>query len=430
MLLPLITFAYFALSPLQQPKSLYEQVIANPDPNNGFDDYIRAADVLNDGYADVYFRWRPGAYDRLKQIANDSKQPLTEAAFEHLKIQKQLDDIGYLGVQRAMQTRYARALDFLRQGNQKRVWDPRKPSYDLAQPEGSAMRALVELCEAAAYADFAKGDSRSGTGDMLAGLTLTTNIEPNSLMDYMMGTAWEQMIMDRFSRFLAYLSEPDTRQVIQFVDAQMAKPTPYASALKAYHDVLMASMDKVVGPSSTDPTYQTPTEKFATAMTPQQRQQAVSGVADGIERRYRDVIRLLDGPESQWCPQPQEPYHEDAPVRNMDDYVLSKTLEFATLTRLSIPLRHREQLRLLGLQSRIINFRWHNNRLPASLSEAAPKALTVDPVNDGEFAYEPHPDGTYRLYSRGSAGTGPIEVRYISPKTRGDDQVPPPQGGR
>lgn len=430
MLLPLITFTFFALSSLQQPKSLYEQVIANPNPNNGFDDYIRAADVLNDGHADLFYRWTPGAYDRVKQIVDDSKQPPSDAVLQHLQMEKQLDDIGYLGVQQAMQNRYARALDLLRQGNQKRVWDPRKPSYVDVRPEGSALRAIVELCEAAAYADYAKGDSRSGTGDMLAGLTLTTNIEPNSMMDYMMGVAWEQMIMDRFSRFLASLSEADTLQIIQFVDAQLAKPTPYGSALKSYHDLLMVSMDQVVGPSSTDPTYQTPAEKFAAAMTPQQRQQAATEVADGIDRQYRDVMRLLDGPESQWCPQRQDPFNPDVPVRNVDDYVLNKVTEFASVARLANVLRHREQMRLLGLQARIINFRWHNNRLPASLSEAVPKALVIDPINNAEFAYEPHPDGTYRLYSKGNAATGPVEVRYISPNTRGDDQAPPPQAGR
>ncbi|HVT14214.1 MAG TPA: hypothetical protein VHE55_18270 [Fimbriimonadaceae bacterium] len=421
--MPLIALAIAAGAPAQQPKSLYDQVVMRPDPSNGFDDYIRAADAINDGYARVYMTWRPGDYDRLLKLAGNSTDAATT---ERLRLAKELDEGGYLGVQAAMAKRYGRALDLLRQGNQKRVWDPRSLGYRTPLPEVPVLYALVALCCSAAYTDYAKGDPKAGTRDLLDGLSFASNLEPNSMIDLEKGMAWEPILMNRFAGSLGNISEADSRQVVAFVDDQMQRPLAYASALKRQRDLVVSSINDIVTPGLKHREYETPSEAFTWTMTAEQRNQAAAAIVDGVNRRYSDIMQMLDGPESTWNSMRMEVPDPDDPVSDVDTFVRRYVEGFGVPGSMSLIQRERTSMRLLGLNARIINFRWHNNRLPNTLAEAVPKDRIRDPISDQDFVYEPNPDGTYRLYSKGNAATGIIELRYRPSGSGGNDQVPPP----
>ncbi|HWA82554.1 MAG TPA: hypothetical protein VG820_03910 [Fimbriimonadaceae bacterium] len=419
----MLSFAVAASAPAPAPqaKSLYDQVISNPDPNNGFEDYIRAADLVNDGFARSYYAWQPGTYDRL--AANESGMSALDR--ERLRLAKELDQVGYLGVQTAMETRYASALDFVRTGNQKRVWDPRKATFSMSLPETTVLRNLIELCNAAAYADYAKGNSKLGTRDLLDGLMLAENLEPLSMIDFHMGLAWEMLLMNRFANCLTSLSEGDAREVVAFVDRQIANPPAFLSALKLQRDVTIASIDEVVGPrpETKDPT---PSEEFSKRMTPSERQQAKIAIVDGANRRYSELVQLLSGPESQWYTQAGDQPDLYAPVQSVDDFVRYEVGMFGASGSLATLVRERAQMRLLGLHARVIDYRWRHNALPRTLKDVASPAQIKDPISDEDFAYEPNADGTYRLYSKGNKQTGTIELRYKWSRNGGNGQVPPP----
>ena len=47
--------AIVLLMPLcQKPASLYDSLVVTPNPRNGYQDYLKAADIVNDGLADLY----------------------------------------------------------------------------------------------------------------------------------------------------------------------------------------------------------------------------------------------------------------------------------------------------------------------------------------------------------------------------------------
>ena len=66
-------------------------------------------------------------------------------------------------------------------------------------------------------------------------------------------------------------------------------------------------------------------------------------------------------------------------------------------------------LRLLELHISILVYKWHNGRLPESLSEVS-DIPTDDPLTGKSFQYLVHSDGSYNLASLGTADTGPIEL--------------------
>src|SRR5438552_1747320 len=113
-------------------KSIYSQVVQHPDPNNGYEDYLRGADLARDWKLSMCLDWSPGRdrdiLERKKLTWAQHDDPDVEwTALDEARLQwsKRLDDLGYLGVQRLAVGQWGRAIDLVRAGNQKQVWDPR-----------------------------------------------------------------------------------------------------------------------------------------------------------------------------------------------------------------------------------------------------------------------------------------------------------------
>jgi len=73
-LLPLLLLAFLPSSPLQEQKSNYQQVILRPDPFNGYDDYVRATDVLRGPELGVYLSWNPKQYEEMLEAKKTGTQ--------------------------------------------------------------------------------------------------------------------------------------------------------------------------------------------------------------------------------------------------------------------------------------------------------------------------------------------------------------------
>ena len=103
MLLPtLLAIALLGLDPNQLQKSNYSQVVEHPNPNNGYEDYVRATDILRGDRFSVYLNWSPTDYeDRLaqKKEALNQKESADDAWAASLEAQLQLSseirDLGF-----------------------------------------------------------------------------------------------------------------------------------------------------------------------------------------------------------------------------------------------------------------------------------------------------------------------------------------------
>src|SRR5579862_4731605 len=116
--LPLLATMLFSTSPVQQQRTNYQRVVEQPDPNNGYEDYVRASDMARGQELGLCLGWSERQYDDMlaeKQAIlaheNDpaTKNPLGELITPdkwdsdqeaRLAMAKQLHDMGYLGVQR------------------------------------------------------------------------------------------------------------------------------------------------------------------------------------------------------------------------------------------------------------------------------------------------------------------------------------------
>ncbi len=442
-MLPVLTVALFASPAIQEP-SIYRRVITRPDPNNGYDDYVRAADLVKGVGVDECLNWRPERLDELKSAKlaasvkrGDPRTEWTQYDEERLAAEERLRGLDYLGVQRAIAKDYGNALELIRSGNLKKVWEPReKTDVDTTFPEQREFRKIAKLFRAEAYVYFADGDSKKGTADLLDGLTFSRRIGGGNLLEELISNASQQLVLAGFEDHLSQLSEKDAVQVARYADIALAESATYLQALIREREELLRSLDTVLASPETylmsnppKPTTQEATViRYLKALNPIERHTVSDGIKAGIDGDYGKLIAQMGKDESSWQDKvedlPADPPSVTTPQDAVDALI---NMLMPNHDRITIGvLRTRAQLRLLDLHARVIAYRWHINRLPSSLKEAATEELIFDPLSKTAFQYELQGTG-YRLYSKGIPATGVIELQYRRPANvpKDNDPIPP-----
>lgn len=394
--------------PAFQQKSLYQQVVEKPDPNNGYEDYLRAADMVNDGCGDVFYFWKPGPP---KEEDPDTAPDLAQ---KRKAIANSLAGVDYLDVENQMMQRYGRALDLVRAGNEKRSWHPKAtPSEKVV--EYYAFRTLAQCLGAEAYTKFSNGNSAQGVKSLLDGFTFASKIQMGSKMNWLLGLAYDEIYFTGFDRFLGSLSQKDTRKIVAYTDDWLAQPNSYVTLLKQTQEWNAGRMAGILDQyrERYNSGNQRPSnvQEFIGKMSPDQLREAKSKIADGIRLRTQELLQRFDGPESQWYSKRPWERRPETPFTSLDEFTTYMADLFAPSDWSLSMLQDRTEMRLLGLHARIIDYRWKFGKLPDKLADAVPANLLKDPVNDGAFAYESRGDGKYKLYSKGVADLGLIELR-------------------
>lgn len=439
--LSLIATASISLFSVPQTKSIYDQVVQHPDLNNGYCDYVRGADLVSDPSVTVYGAWSPKQYDQALEdksamLATDPRSWTAESEKE-LQLKRHLHELDYLGVQREFVKNYGRALDLVRLGNTKQVYDPRdKVDVNTTFPELGKFRSLARLLTAESYVRFADGKSSEGTADLLDGVIFAHKIGGTTLLAELVSSACSSIIMSAFEDRRVQLSDKDSLQVQRFVDSVLADPPSYVQALKRERSLIFSALDPMFGSPVDKSLFGDSDQSAAIAaaiqnLNPVDRQGVKANLKGLLDTFFNGLIQQLSQPEATWMQKnvddilPTDPASISSPIDLVDTLARNVLPSYQNTTR--AVLRTRTQMRLLGLHARILDFRWKNHHLPSNLKEIAKEDAILDPLSGTEFQYELREDG-YKLYSRGADGTGPVELRYKAPANAGgvDKQDIPP----
>src|SRR5579862_2665606 len=110
MLLHALLFAAIQQATISQHPSNFSVAINRPDPNNGYDDYVRATDLIESPELELCLDWSPSQVDQLlasKSAAaahpGDPKHPWGQEDETKLAIAQRIHDLDYLGVQRLIE---------------------------------------------------------------------------------------------------------------------------------------------------------------------------------------------------------------------------------------------------------------------------------------------------------------------------------------
>jgi hypothetical protein len=434
-----------------RPKSLYEQVVVRSDPANGYEDYLRAADLLRDDVFSLYERWQPTSladYEKqvayFRELAKDDEENLgiVERFDErehaaHLAFYRRQDGRTLLEVRQEMASRYGKALDLVRRGNEKRVYDPR-PTLDLfaITPEFAGFRSLSRLAAATAHVRLAAGDSRGATDDYLAILRMSHRLGEMSSLSAMVGLADAGIVLAELEWALPRLSLPDVGRLEAEAMGQLRDDRLLWRLVQFERKSTEQTLLKAFEPGSD--MGDEGLEAQLRRLSPENRAQLVRRIMAELEPKYATLVRRFTGPETHWYdrnPPVWEPDHEEeedlldlpSTVEELVRY-LRQVFEPDHLESMGNAYgMRRTQLRLLVLHCRIEQFRHHQRRLPTALTEVAREAELVDPFSGAKFVFEPREREDYRLYSTGIPATGPVELRHRrEPRPPPAERVLPP----
>lgn len=433
------TCVFLALSLLggpQQQKSLFQKVVANPTGKNGYEEYVRAAEIVNVPLAGIFGSWNP-EMPELTLDPHTLPEDL-ESERQRIKIFNEIRGWKLMKVRREFTRQFGNALELIRTGNQKPVFDPRESlTPETLFPELAPFKRLAHLFVADAYVKYADGNGAGATQSLLDGLTFTRKAAGGSIISSLVGISSTNTVLEGFEENLSRLSIKDDQRLIDYAEAALAEPPPLTSGLKREHLMIGPIIDYAFSdPKSfyqlSDGDAQSMDKEFASAVeavkrsSPTQRESWKKRISELLSGIYDRLDSLLRRPENEWDQadaQVGREYltKEDPTVRFFVEVTLPS---FAGVT--AAAARERTQLRLLGLHGRILAFRWSHSRLPNELKEAVPEALIADPLSGGKFVYELQSGGAYRLYSKGSADTGEIEIRYRRSTASGSTTLAPP----
>ena len=395
-----------------QGKTLLEQIVPHPTGNNGYEEYLRAAQILRDPGAGIFLWWPEWA-------------PSGDALAAYRAEWARLSKLSLLEVRREAVKRFGRALDLVRQGNAKPIQLPLGGSPMDTFPR--EFKAIAKFARMDAYVRWADGDSRGATDTLLQCLTFSSRALPDSIISYLVGIAIDSVLLAGFEERLALLSEHDARALIDHATLLLKSPSRLLSAIRGERQVQIARLNELPveleqgrGSDSEDPLI-----RYLGSLNAAQRAQLVRLARAGAEEGYQKSLQLLSRPESEWVfEQPEEPESPETP-QTVEEAAAWFTGPFPTLmpNLCRASATNMTQFRLLRLAARVIAFQWQHERLPPTLEDAAPAEEIADPLTGDKFQYTPMGE-TFRVFSKGVKATGEIDIRYR--RAVGGRGPPPP----
>ena len=422
-MIALLAALCLAGTPGFQGKTLLEQIVPKPTGANGYEEYLRAADIVSS--ANMLYWWP----ETIAEWQDDPGTPKTN------DLAKRLKAMSVLQIRREALARFGTALNLVRQGNAKPVFYPR-PSIGLESQfpdELARFKDLARLAVAAAYVYDSDGASTRATEVLLDCLVMADNISPGPRLQLLTGSAMQAMVLSAFESRLNRTSLPEALRIAAFVSDRLNRPPVVVRSFKDDAKFQLGVIDQMLTrPKEGGEALLSKEAGVAVAaLTASERADLVHRVRAKYEAHVESIMLRLQGPESEWIffdPDTPEPENEIrvSSVEELADSFFGVLILFddATCTRAA---RVRTQFRLLRLAARVVAFRWQHDRLPSALADAAPAEEIADPLTGDTFQYAPMGD-RFRVFSKGVKATGEIDIKWVGGRGDGDRGPPRPRG--
>jgi hypothetical protein len=406
------------------PNRLLSQLFPSPDWKDGYQFYVKAADILRDGFQDIFTNWsdRQLAFEQFSQ-QEAAKSPGfdKERADERIKLVKSLSGTSLLSVRKAMVSRYGEALGWIHKGNQLPVNQPASsialyPAY----PEVASFRNLARLMQASAYISFSQGDTKAGVAQLMDMLAFAHNLQYCSDIHFFVGVAIETIAFEEFTAHLPQLSQSQCRDLQTSIDHLLAMKPPLLGVVHHGREIARGVVLSLALGSASG------LELEIKALPDTGRSEFKSELIKMIDRRYDLFEEALKHPETEWYDRSIDKKTGRLAANKL------QSLEDAAFDELAPPalialiqMRIRAQLRLLRLHAKLLTYKWDTGQMPASIEKFATKEDLADPLSGTQFRYQLFTNKTYRLYSPGTPITGEVELIYQPPAANG---APPTTG--
>jgi hypothetical protein len=426
----------------QHQQGWFDTLFPTPTGKNGLEDYVRAMDLMDQGYWSAYSEWRPperrSEIVQLKQIAQHLSDPSHPAPDPKLvELEQRLQGLNMLQVRGEEIAAFSRSLSLISSGNEKPCFDPTL-SKGVRVPSATVFPALRQLETDAAYVEASRSHTDLMIEDLTRVLVMVDHSCRTSYFGSRIATIAQIGVCATFGENLDRLSVQDCLAIESLVNSFLRGTPVFVDGFRA---ALLNSQEEVAssihalkagGFDATTDKQVAAFNQVINQMSTADVDQMIKRVQQGIEANARTLLSQFTGPEQAWLPAdaPDLSQTPDPVVRTPDDiesyYTKHWSLpEVSKPKRLAEALKARAMMRLLRLHAMITAYRWQYGRLPKSLSEMKmPEGYDFDPLSKMRFVYEPSSDA-YKLYSIGSQWTGKVELGVASDSSPNVDRADP-----
>lgn len=360
---------------LAQQGSYFARTFPVPTGNNGWEEYLMAADIMRSPDA-------IRAVDRY-ETSTRSWDDSIESARETV-------------------AKFGRACDLFRLGNKKPLTYPwSEDEHGLPDdPVGREYFQVVKLLLDEARVRFADGRPAAAAESILTGIVFARRYSGGSTIEALKGSACYSMILASLYRHLHSLQIDGLRILRLEFERQVAGTPPYVRTLFADFERDRVEASNIFDNLDEESEYfDIPNEMFQA--TPAQKSHYLAQISQEILNIQSRMRAMFQKEERFWLDPVLE--HPDPVVR----YAIDRTLYAG---RPMLAVRDRTQLRLAAIHCRIIEFKRTHNRWPNALTELGGKEVWYDPASGGPFYYAKLTDQSYTLYSPGTQETGRIDL--------------------
>lgn len=388
---------------------------------NGYEDYVKGGDRLLDETFGV-----------LRDLVSSAK-PNYPAGDRRLEIAAQFEGKNRIDLFGLMADQYGKALDFVKAGNLK-------PSLNPHLVQGTQVRAcefegfmrLGVLGQAVSYHSFSAGKSSVGTTQWLNSLEFSLRAPAGPTVLLMAGLLNSDRLFDVFETAHYGIALKDLARISDKIAQLQELPLPLAATIKENEKWHIAAVDRilndprVVGTSTENMVQDGLDYRPLAAMNAAEKKRFANAMRAAISSRIEAEISQLKGDDKSLLEEPayQAPVAAgDSPEGLAEKWASDTLVSSTTSLRRRYAILH-QRLRLVRLHCAVLEYRWQNAKMPASLTDVAPAESTMDPLTGKPFEYAASKDGTYLLMSKGVPKIGDIDLIHGTPQLKESDLRP------
>ncbi len=369
-----------------QRQSQFHRFFPHPTGKNGFEEYLQAADLLQDQNASQYDTWffnlRPAQGRMQVQTAPPEGVQLTDS---------------YAEVERKYRKRFQKVLALVKSGNAKPAQLPSKLDNGASEqasdfPVYARFRQVARFTAHAGDAEFEDGKEASATQILFDSLKFSSRVSTGSEIALFAGYGCEFSAVHEFSSQVKRLSPSSAAKVVRYCANSLTEEPAEIAVVSRAFEVRKAKIHDIVSGLRSHPQDIAKLELMPHAV---QRLKSLSGpqleqLAKAIEEEdykwYDLAIRAFKGSGKAWTefttvtiPASTEPLVAIMVSRLGSRDVLTNLMKSA--------IRRREGLRMLILKVRVAQYLQKQHRLPSKLADCAKSEDLMDPFSGKPYRY-------------------------------------------
>ncbi len=413
--------------------SLFQQVIPNPTGKNGYEELVRACDILRDRHFGAYVS--VDVLGVLVENATDAANKGVEPRVNPPAVQAIFDELkGKTLLQRRRWAleRYAPALDLFYKAAEKSILDPRTSfTYSTLLPELPGVKDLAKLLPIAAYVYLADGKNPQACHLLATGLDVFERASYGTLIQYLVGIACQSILLAAVEQHLDRFSQADAKKLEAASLALLERPTVARQAIVNEGAFTSSAIeDLLLNPKGLEDVFEEGENQRARQAIDKLSEASKVRLIAAVKQRFQETTRQMahkfEGPEATWVA-------SDEPIMALKSNWSTEQGVVDALTENFLPAfaqvgiaaaRSRTQVRLLGVVASVIRYRWEHNQLPTTLEAAIGKERLQDPLSQLPFELRRDGSAGFTIVSKGTKETGEIALKYRRPTDSGKPGPP------